>query len=50
MNDVIDVVISIFNWLYNTEIFNVPLLVLFTIPLVVGIIFKFMTGKKESSE
>ena len=48
MNSIIDSLVSIFNWLYNTNLYNVPLLVWLTIPLVVGIILKFLNGQKES--
>ena len=47
INSFVDMVISIFNTLWNFKIFNVSIVIWLSIPLVFDIIWNFVIGVKD---
>lgn len=47
MESIINVIVTLFNATMSVKVFNIPLLVWFAIPTIMGIIFSFIGGKKE---
>ncbi len=46
MESIINIFVSSFNLFVDNEIFGMPLIVWFLLPMVFGMIFKFIKGKK----
>lgn len=46
MDIVLDLIISIFSFLGNNSLFDIPLLGWFIMPVLIGLIMKFIQGKR----
>lgn len=46
MEAIIEAIITAFRMLVDTKLFEIPLLVWFLLPVVIGIVLKFINGKK----
>lgn len=46
MDAIIEAIITAFRILVDTKLFEIPLLVWFLLPIVIGVALKFINGKK----